>query len=305
MTHQVKEYKIEHLNNNPPNFKKINYPIPIRNNVQRPYYCCCSIGVRGSGKTYSVVKMLKMQEDSGFLNPETNQKTDIRHILFTSTFQGNPIWSSLKYLDEEKDVFEEYTHAVLAELLDDIKREREYSKHYAEYVAVYKKYEKMSDEEYARWRDKDAIILLMSKDFQDYRDMEKPKYVNGCITNIIFDDMLATDVFSKKKGNTVLKAVLNGRHYGVNIFILSQHIKSIPKPVRENTEVWSFFPFKSRKMIIDHIYELFGNLVSENDFISLYEYATNEEHDSLVIDMKETDVKNRFKKNFDKIIRIE
>jgi hypothetical protein len=300
----VSEYKIPHLNNAPPKFKKIQYPIPIKGNIQKPYYCCCSIGVRGSGKTYSVVKMLKNQEESGFLNPETNEKTAIRHILFTSTLGGNPIWTSLKYLDED-DIHEDYSNQILEDILEDMKEEREYTKRFKEYVVAYKKYEKMTPEQYSKWKDKEAIILLMSHDFAHYKDIQQPKYPNGVVNNIIFDDMLASDAFSKKKNNTVLKLVLNGRHYASNCFILSQHIKSIPKPIRENTEVWSFFPFKSKKMIIDHLYELFGNLVTEEDFITLYEYATKNPHDSLVVDLKEEKEENRFKLNFDKIIRIE
>lgn len=299
----VKELKISHLNNKPPNFKKLNYPIPIKNNIQRPYYVCGSIGVRGSGKTFSVVKMLKNQEESGFLNPDTNKKTDIRHILFTSTLGGNPIWTSLKYLDED-DIYEEYSHDLLIDVLDDIKEERAHTSRFNEYVKAYNTYNKMSPLQYSRWKDKEAIILLMSQDFEPPYKLEQPKYPNGCVTNIIFDDMLASEVFSKKKGNTVLKLVLNGRHYGANCFILSQHIKAIPKAIRENTEVWSFFPFKSRKMVIDHLFELFGNLVTEEEFITLYEYATKNEHDSLVIDLKEPDKKNSFKLNFDTILRL-
>lgn len=300
----VKEIKIPHLNNKPPNFKKIQYPIPLKANIQKPYYCCCSIGVRGSGKTYSVVKMLKMQEESGFLNPDTNQKTAIRHILFTSTLGGNPIWTSLKYLDEE-DIYEEYSHSILAGILEDIKEEREHTKRFNEYVKAYRTYEKMTPEQYARWKDKDAIILLMSQDFEHPDNIEQPRYPNGVVNNIIFDDMLASEVFSKKKDNMVLKLVLNGRHYASNCFILSQHIKSIPKPIRENTEVWSFFPFKSRKMVIDNLFELFGNLVNEEEFLTLYDYATKNPHDALVVDMKEDDPTNRFKLNFDTILRLE
>lgn len=299
----IEEIKIPHLNNKPPNFKKIQYPIPIKANVPKPYYCSCIVGTRGTGKTYQTVKILSIQEQSGFLNPETNEKTAIRHILFTSTLGGNPIWKSLKYLSDD-DIYEEYSHQLLADILEEIKQEREYTKHYNEYVKAYKIYEKMSAQQYSKWKDKDAIILLMSHDFEHYKDIEQPRYPNGVVNNIIFDDMLASEVFSKNKSNMVLKLVLNGRHYASNCFILSQHIKSIPKPIRENTELWSFFPFKSRKMITEHLYELFGNLVSEDEFIVLYEYATQDPHDSFVIDMKEDDPKNRFKKNFDKIIRI-
>lgn len=45
--------------------------------------------------------------------------------------------------------------------------------------------------------DKDAFIWLMSYDFADPKYIKQPKQSNGVITNKIFDDMLATDAFSR------------------------------------------------------------------------------------------------------------
>lgn len=303
VTMSIKEIPISGLNNKPPNFKKLNYPIPIHKGVQRPYFCGIFTGCRGSGKTFSCVRMLKNQEDSGFLNPATNEKTAIRHILYTSTLSGNPIWQSLKHLDDA-DVHEVYSDEHLEGILEDIKKERIYTETFASYVKAYKQFVKMTPEQYEVWEDKDAIILLMSYNFADPKHIKQPKYPHGVVTNVILDDMISSTAFARNRGNSLLKLVLNGRHYACNCLILTQALKSVSKPIRENTELFSFFAFKSKKVIEEDLYPLFGNLVTLDQFHALFSYATKNPHDALVIDLKDPDIKNRFKLNFDKVIRL-
>lgn len=298
------EEKIPHLNNKPAKFKGIIYPEPILPNIQKPYYCCCSVGMRGSGKTWAVVKMLSNAEKSGFINPETGGKCDIRHILFSQTYEANPIFKTLKYLDDE-DIYDDYNESKLAEILEELKEERQYTKEYAEYVKAYKAYEKMTEQQFWKWKDKEAIILLMSKDFIHYNDLRKPKYPNGCITNIILDDVLSNrDAFSSKKSSILNRAILNGRHYQVNIIICSQNLKSITKCIRSNTQVWILFKTKSLKILIDDLYQEISGVVTEEEFLELFDRATTDEHDALVIDEKDNSIKGIvFKKNFDVILR--
>jgi hypothetical protein len=71
------ETKIKHLDNIPCKFKKNLYPIPNHNNVQKPYFICCAIGQRGSGKTYAVTKLLLNQEASGFRDAENGEPVEI------------------------------------------------------------------------------------------------------------------------------------------------------------------------------------------------------------------------------------
>lgn len=298
----IVEEKINHLNNKPAKFKGIIYPEPIQEHIQRPFYCCCSIGCRGSGKTWSVVKMLSNAEKSGFINPETGGKCAIRHILFSPTIEGNPIFKTLKYLDEE-DMYDDYSEDKLLEILEELKEERRYTKEYAEYVKVFKQYARMTPEQFLEWNDKEAIILLMSKNFMHYKDIPKPKYPHSCVVNIILDDVLANkDAFSSRKSSVLNKAVLNGRHYGVNIIICAQNLKGVTKCIRANTQVWILFNFKSMKIILDDIFPEFSGTVNEEQFLDLYNYATKDEHDALVIDEKD-ERGVMFKKNFDIILR--
>ena len=113
----IVEEQIEGLNNEPPVFKGLKYPISKNIHLPKNYFILASIGQRGSGKSYSIVKTLSNMEKYGYYDNITNEKVDIRHILFSPTFKGNPIFSTLKYLDEEEDVINEYTDDKLYDVL--------------------------------------------------------------------------------------------------------------------------------------------------------------------------------------------
>lgn len=297
----IEELHIEHLDNKPPKFKKLVYPVANKANIPSPYFVSCLCATRGQGKTTMCVKMLQAQEKAGFMNKDTGKPVAIRHILYTSSLQGNPIWSSLKFLADE-DIHEEYSHKHLDDLLESLKKDRLYTEEFQKYVIAYNTFKKMTPEQFEKWKDNEAIVLLMKFDYTHPDHMEQPRHPNGVITNIVFDDMLASPAFQRNRQSSLIKLCVNGRHYQSNCFILSQHIKTIPNAIRQNTEVWFFWRFKSRKIIIDHVFEHFGNLVSEEDFIKIYDYATTEEHDCLMIDMKEPNPAHRFKKNMDTIL---
>lgn len=302
----IEEIKIKDLDNKPPSFKANLYPRPNNRFIQKPYFICCAVGARGSGKSYIVVKLLSNQEKSGFKDAEEGQKVGIRHILFSPTFEANPIFSTLKYLNEEEDVHNEFTEQKLLDVLSEVKHEREETKKYKEYKIAFEKYDKMSDDEFERWDDYDAIGLLYSNNFVHWRKIVPPKYPNGCVTNIVLDDCLAEkNCFSQKKSSALVKAVLNSRHYGVNIIMCSQNLKSINKSIRSNTDLWFLFKFKSEKIILNDLYEEISGMLSPEEFLLLFDYATSDEfpNSCLCIDGK-AEKGERFKRNLDNILRL-
>jgi hypothetical protein len=297
----IEEIDIPYLDNTPPKFKANLYPVPNKEHVLRPYSIIASIGCRGSGKTFSIVKLLKNMENSGYYDPITTDKVKLRHILFSPTAASNPVFSALKYLDED-DIINDYTDEKLIELVDEIKAERRALKEYKEYVEAYKKYEKMSDAQLEKCKDYKMLALLQSHNFIDYREMDKP---NQFIYNIILDDCLANrEAFSAKKANTLTKTILNSRHVGINLLLCSQNLKSIPKIVRNNVDVWILFKCKNEKVLMDDLYPEISSLYTPNEFLMYYNYATMDDHDALVVDFKEPKKENRMKLNFDKIIRL-
>ena len=300
----VTETKITHLDNKPPKFKRIIYPVPIQPNIQAPYYCCCAVGCRGSGKTYGVVKMLRNAEQSGFIEPTTGEKCAIRHILFSPTIHGNPIFKTLKYLAEE-DCHSDYSEAKLQDVLDELKAFREETDERNKYVEAFKVFEKMTQKQFNKWTDLEAIMILEAHDFSHPRKLPPITYPNGCITNIILDDCLSNrEAFSAKKISTLNRLVLNGRHYKANVIICAQNLKAINKSIRLNTQVWMLFKFKSLKVLLDDIYPEVSNLLTEEEFITIYEKVTLNDNDFLCIDEKD-EKQNRFKRNLDVILKLE
>ena len=58
-------------------------------------------------------------------------------------------------------------------------------------------------------------------------------------------------------------------------------------------------------MVIEKIYEEVSNIITEDEFEQLYQHATAEPHNALVIDTHpETDKNKRLRKNFDVILTI-
>ncbi len=71
-----------------------NYPQSKESFLPKNYMVSCFCGSRGSGKTYTCVKLIKQYENHGIYD-KTNIKVIIRTILFSPTIQANKIFNSL------------------------------------------------------------------------------------------------------------------------------------------------------------------------------------------------------------------
>ena len=76
----------------------------------------------------------------------------------------------------------------------------------------------------------------------------------------------------------------------------------IPKTIRLNANLIAFFKFANKESILDDVYPTVSAYVTEEKFKEMYEYATEQPYNALVIDG--TGNKILFKKNFDKILNI-
>ena len=297
----IEEEKIDYLDNKLPKYKPNLYPVPNKAHVPRPYFVMICSGNRGQGKTIKCTQLLKFMEKWGYHNPITKDEVKIKTYLFSPTVEANPCWTALDSLDEE-NIINEFTNEKLEEVMEQIKGERQLVKDYQNYVEQYKKYEKMTDSQVSKSKDYEMLSVLMTKDFTDYRELDKPQEF---IYNVILDDCLANkEAFSQKRSNALTKLVLNGRHHAINIILCCQNIKAITKSIRNNTEIWVLFKTKNQKVLMEDIYTEFSSLVTPNEFLALFEKATEGDHDALVIDAKEPNKEDRFKKNFDVILRL-
>ena len=65
---------------------------------------------------------------------------------------------------------------------------------------------------------------------------------------------------------------------------MSQNLKAIPKSIRAHTSVFVIFKYGSKKIITEDLYEEVSNLTTIQYLEALYEHATQDEHDALIID---------------------
>jgi hypothetical protein len=271
-------------------YEKHKYPVCTCGNCPRFFCNILSVGSRGQGKTYSMCLLIKHWEDNTILDENGNER-EIRTWLISPTIQANTVWNSLRSLDIENDVRDEYGDNTLKDILEEIKATKKESEDYMNYVNAYKKYIKLEDYQLHKLRNEDLAILA-AYNFIDPAELPQPKYKFPPINIIILDDLLGSSCFNNKKQSYFQKQLIQNRHHQVCYAILVQAIKSVPKSIRLNCNVMWLGKFANITKVCDDVYEEVSATLTEEEFINLYLYAIDKEYGSLVIDM--TGKKNRF-----------
>lgn len=298
MADQFRVHPIPSWSNVKLKFKQNNYPVPGDPNTPRPYFCCLAVGARGSGKTFCIAKLLKQYENFGVYSVAKDAKkreVGQRIVLMSPTHDANRVWSSLKHLAEE-DVHTKYSDGKLLEIVEDVKQQRHETAEYQRLSKLYKKFlrsrhpeEDLSPEEI---RDLEAMGFVEPK---------KPRYPHGCVTFLILDDLVGSSAFKSQGRSALTELVLKNRHLGVCIIIATQSLRSIPKAIRTNANLYLIWRFASKKIIMDDLYTEVSSHLTLPQFESLIDFATREEHSCLVIDFSMPKAQ-RYKKNFEEII---
>ena len=195
----IKEIKLSSLNNIIPKVNKKEPPRSINKDLTPFFFTSMFIGSKNSGKTYGLVKMIKNYEDKPVKDSKRNT-LEIKTILFSPTgkSEANPIYTSLKSLDFENDVIENYTDNKLIEKLNEIEKDKEDIEDYNKYVKAYKIFEK---NENLNLIDQEYLILLYEYDFEHYNNIPQPKYKHPPILFIILDDLIGEKLTKFLKEN--------------------------------------------------------------------------------------------------------
>ena len=268
------------------------YPVPNSDSLPRMYFVSLFVGSRGSGKTHSCCQLLKLYETHGISTVVKGKKRDIaqRIILMSPTATANPVFTSLKHLDPD-DVIDSYTDDKLTDVIADIRAEKEATDAYRKALVLWKKFRKCASIDEL---DYDDIITLALTNFTA---PEPPRFPNGCVTFLVLDDLVGSSAF-KATGKSALTALcLKNRHLAVSICICTQNLKAIPKSIRSNTSLFVIFRFASAKVIAEDLYEEVSSTLTIDEFMELYQYATEGEHDALIMDFSQPK-ERRFKMNW-------
>jgi len=282
------------------NNSKLDYPKSDNNNLFNLFFNMMAVASRGGGKTYSVVKIIKEFEKSKMISGQGEHK--IRTILISPTYDANKnLWGNLKSLDEN-DIYESYSEGILQSIIDDIKGIIDEIDIYNKYLYYYDLVDKTPKNEIQQLLKSNPEISFILKKF-NYETPTKIKkyfrYTTKPITFLILDDIMGSSALNRKSENLLKYWLIKNRHIFTSFFILVQSMKSVPKDMRLNCNLFYLGKFSNKKAILNDLYEEVSSVLTEQQFENLYDKAINDnQHGALIIDL--TGTKKRFYNNLEK-----
>lgn len=282
------------------NNSKLDYPKSDNKNLFELFFNYMGVASRGGGKTYNTIKIIKEYEKNKMISAQGEHK--IRTILISPTYDANKsLWSNLKSLNEN-DIYESYSEATLRDIIDDINAVINEVDIYNKYVYYYDLIDKTPKNEIEKVLKSNPEISFILKKF-NYENPVKVKryfrYTTKPITFLILDDIMGSSALNRKSENLLKYWLIKNRHIFTSFFILVQSIKSVPKDMRLNCNLFYLGKFSNKKAILNDLYEEVSSVMTEKEFEALYDKAVNDnQHGALIIDL--TGSKKRFYNNLEK-----
>jgi len=269
-----------------PKNSKLNYPECRCGKCPLFYWNLLSVASRGSGKTYNIVKLIKHYEDNK-LTDNDGKVHPLRTIVISPTLDANLIFNNLKSLDE-KDKHDKYSDELLQSIVDEIKKDKEETEAYHKYIEAYKKTSYIRENKLNDFFEKNPEIyeILKTHNFDDPDEIPPPKHLISPVNIIVLDDLMGSAIaFSNKKASVLLNNLIKNRHGGMSFAILAQSVKSVPKNIRANCNVFFIGKFASKKIILDDMYEEVSNILTPEEFEEMYNHCVKDnQYGSLIID---------------------
>ena len=284
------------------NNSKLDYPKSDNKDLFNLFFNYLGVASRGGGKTYSTVKIIREYERSLMKSGDGGKKIHkIRTILISPTYDANKnLWANLKSLDEN-DIYETYSEAILKDIIDDIRGIIDEVDIYNKYVDYYNLVDETPKNEIDKLlkSNPEISILLKKYEYQTPAQIKKFfRYTTKPITFLILDDIMGSSALNRKSENLLKYWLIKNRHIFTSFFILVQSIKSVPKDMRLNCNLFYLGKFSNRKSILNDLYEEVSSVMTEKEFENLYDKATSTQYGSLIIDL--TGSKKRFYNNLEK-----
>jgi len=154
--------------------------------------------------------------------------------------------------------------------------------------------------------DVDFIESVLEEQIEQKRQYDnnklKKKYLDRVL--LVFDDCISDPNFvSNRNANIMNKLAFKGRHLRTSCILASQSYNAgMSKRLRTNVPNWIFFRTdntKEKKAIIEEQ----GGICNEKRFEEMFEYATKEPYDFLMIYGNCSDKDKRFRRNIDNVIQ--
>lgn len=295
----IKEIELEGFKDKISN-SKLDYPKSDNNNLFELFFNYIGVASRGGGKTYNTIKIIKEYEKSKMISAQGEHK--IRTILISPTYDANKsLWSNLKSLNEN-DIYESYSEATLRDIIDDIKSIIDEVDVYNKYLYYYDLIDKTPKNEIQQLLKSNPEISFLLRKF-NYETPAKVKkyfrYTTKPITFLILDDIMGSSALNRKSENLLKYWLIKNRHIFTSFFLLIQSMKSCPKDVRLNCNLFYLGKFSNKSAILNDLFEEVSSVMTEKQFEALYNKAVNDNpHGALIIDL--TGSKKRFYNNLEK-----
>ena len=296
-------------------YKKYTPPQPRNKDLPPCYNIILSSSPKGGGKSYNCVELLTSYEESGFVSSEGN---DVRMRIIwvsggTSRSKQNNILNTLKCLhDKDRIDVEDDIDDKLNEIYDSLLAERDTIEEYNEYRRVYKKFIKSN---IAKMTDEELQLLEWKSYIDPAEDPDAPRDFDGNILYhyrmvfLVLDDMIGGDAFSNsKRSNFFNKLSVKSRHesdklVGINLFYITQNLKSIPAIIRRQTDIFVLLKSANREYIIDNIATEIGSHFSKEEVAEYYDQIMKIPYGSLILSIhKQEKDENRVRMGWNNIV---
>ncbi len=100
----------------------------------------------------------------------------------------------------------------------------------------------------------------------------------------MFDDLVG-DPHAFKKGHSAINNLcIKHRHLQCNLLFTTQYMKAIPPVLRRNLDIFVIFKFANAQSVVEQIYPEISGVIKKKEFKNVFEYATLNKHDALIID---------------------
>lgn len=258
-----------------------NRKVPI--GLFQPSYVAGFVGKTGSGKSTALLNMLQEYQKSNTFD---------KFILFSPSSEDDPKYRVIDW-DQVYNGYEEGTlKNIISQQVDDMKEWREFQKK----KEVYDKFVRngyttagMSKTE------KKILFSLIGQDGaieKPYSTMDREPYI--CC---VFDDLGSSDAYSHNPHNFMAAMACRCRHKNISMLHATQHLYQIPRAIRQQCGVMAIFKTKDQKLLKEIAKENSSN-VSEDEFVALFEKATEGQHDFFLCDF----LTETYRKNFDNLL---
>jgi hypothetical protein len=257
-----------------------------------PPFLAGVFGSRGSGKTTSMIELLRLYDAVNAFD---------KIYIFSPTTEKDPKFAALleSKPNAKIEFIPKYTDAKFQDITDEMDKDLKDYERFKVALAAFQKFDKGKS---VAKLSPDELLSLYEYDFTNPKTGSK--FLHGRPSRfIVFDDMVGDkQVYRNDSAGLVGRFAFRHRHYNASMCFMAQtYASGVPRQIRNNLSTAIFFANKSDKMKTE-IAEEMSSFVSVDEFVYMWNYATEKDHGFLMVDFSAVHPSHRFRSGFDDLI---